>query len=450
MTSKDPKIIIRKYRRRSRLVMAATVLTVLALLTLSVPLLVKFLMVTLCFVLEIAVLARMMSRCADPLLNDDLDPQMYYTVTHGIGAHGTNGMTDITTAYYLYDYHAAYNLCLQKLHSTKSGLYTYQYKMYLARMYFDTAELDKLRGICNDFQAAFENKRHLSMIYGNLIRFYTVFCDGDYATCRDLYKKLMSEKLYHSNRLTKIQIDYAYAVACLKNGDTEEAVLYFERIVQEAPKLNFARIAEHYLDAVSREQSDRPPDRHCIQDNNYVPPRVEQQKSSLPKRIGMLAVLCVALIVIGVSLYQGRPQPPLEAIAVNDEVSQLLAMLPVNENGDAVCLYANAYDDLAVAYLDCTGHEQYQCKITCEGIDVGWVYTIQAADSDLKITCTVYEDEHDIPNTAYKTAAFTHKNTTQYFTVIALEEQSFWSYSAYLENMEQLQTMLNDIVLENT
>ncbi len=440
----DAKGIIKRYQKRARTVEILTVFAILAALALQITIVVKILLVIGLLLLEIVVLAVLMTRTSNSLLTRDLDPELYYMVSHGIGAAAKNDTVDITAAYYMNDYHTAYNLCVQKLENTGSTAQQYWYKMILSRIYFDTGEIEKLREICEDFHAAFAQNRYLSSHYGQLMAFYSLYCDGSFASCCELYMKRMEETQYKQNALVKTQIDYAYAVARYQNGDWQEAAVYFNQIVQTAPKLNFAHIAQNYLDAIESGE-EVVITQACVREDDFTPPTCSSSKPSLSKWIITGVVLFVGFLVIGVSLYQSRPQEPLAALkAYDDTVQAILTMISVNEQEDALCVYQNANDLLGIAYLDARGENRYQCKITSDGTEAGWYYTVEASDSDLKMSCVILEKEQNIPQTSVAYSMFDWHGKTYTFVIETLADHSCWGYSVYLDDPEQMQAVFEE------
>ena len=446
----NAKITIVRYKKHANVTKIVTVVGVLAVLLLSISLPVRIALVMVLLLLEVRLLSRLMTHTTNVLLNKHLDPELYYAVAHGIGAVAPNGMVDITAAYYMHDYHTAYNLCLQKLEKTKATALQYWYKMMLSRMYFDTGDLEKLREVCVDFQNAFANSRALSSRYGALIKFYTMFCEGDYKACCEYYKARMEEPQYARLALVKVQIDYAYAVACYRNGDRREATMYFEKVVQSAPKLNFARIAKTYLDGIASGENvslELPFEKS----ENFSPPTVSVAKPPLSKLIVAGVVLVVGLIVIVVSLYNSRPQEPLAALQAYDDTAQaILALQPINDQQDALCVYQHADDLMGIAYLEAKGEGRYQCKITLDGTEIGWRYTVEASDSNLKLSCSIFDSEQDIPQTAVVYSTFVLDEKTYYFVITSCEKHKNLGYSMYVDNPEQMQAAFEEFLAQTS
>ncbi len=431
----NEEMIMRQYKRRSRITIAVLLIVILTVLCSSFSLATKLVLTAILFAVEIVILAVLMSRTTDPLLTDRLDPKLYYTVCTMLRTVPANGLTEILTAYYLFDYHAAYNLCVQKLSSHQYKKYEFDYKLYLARMYFDCGEVDKLREVCEEFYVAFEKSKKLRLIYGDLMRFYRSFCEEDYATCCDFYKQRMCEKAYATKKILKIQLDYGYAVARFKNGETEEAATVFTKIINEAPQLNFAYIARQYLEKIERGE-DRGVCVTYTRDEQYRAPATVAQKPSPVKKRLWVFVLVAA--VVALQVVQDLPRPPLDAVQAYDEsVTEILCSLPVGDTNDLLCLCSNEHGNYTVAYLHAKGNERYQCKMACAGLRPTLCYAIQSPDSDLVLYCTVYSDVANIPADAVTYTPFTDNGATRYFIIISLEEKESWVYNGvWVESAE--------------
>lgn len=177
-------------------------------------------------------------------LLDKLDAPLYNELAKECKLFHESAIYQLQGEYSLGNYQNVVSICEQQLKKEKIGKqFRFLYLSYLAEIYFDTDNKEKLKEICFRFNLALASESNKDKILKRHPRMaiYTELLDG---VCNIPSRP---EKL--TDR-AKISRDFLDARIYLMRGETDEAKRRFEKIINDAPKLNYAKLAAHALEAI--------------------------------------------------------------------------------------------------------------------------------------------------------------------------------------------------------
>ena len=162
----------------------------------------------------------------------------------------------VLSAYSLGDYQTTINICTKKLMKNSRVNNKYFYLLLLARSYFELRDIEKLHVVCDKFEYYLLQEKKAQQIRKqySVMQFFQYFLKKDFDACKLYYESRInnSEKVTKSkNNLLKLQSSFYYAIACYKTNDIEKAEEIFNKIIEIAPKINFANLSKRYLEEIS-------------------------------------------------------------------------------------------------------------------------------------------------------------------------------------------------------
>lgn len=193
------------------------------------------------------------------ILIDKMEPQAYHTVFHSSKYAKTNGDEDIEIAYFIGDYNKVISLVedKKKKAADKGKKFTnVPDSLYLCLSCFELGDFENAKKSISYFKSLFERRKtnkifELSYIYQ--LDFIDNFIDGRYDKCiaiEDVKSNLPDKAMSNTFRA---RMDYYTALAYYYNGDVDTAKQYFETVIVFCPHLNYARLAEKYIDVIADE-----------------------------------------------------------------------------------------------------------------------------------------------------------------------------------------------------
>ncbi|MBQ9861455.1 MAG: hypothetical protein IJO75_04270 [Clostridia bacterium] len=408
-----------------------------------------------CFFFAIAFIASTVikSKYINPILNNELNPQKYYTVICGTHNATKYAIDEMLVSYFMRDYNAVINICNLKLKDKKIRNYKYFYIQYLARTYFDLGDYENLKATCEKFESELSEVKNLKSAkkirnaFGNPIKYYDSYLSADFKACKEQYKRLIDDSILLNNKLQKIAAYYLYAIACYKLGDFEEAKAYFTVIVNEAPLLCYCEIAKNYIHAIDNNQEFDLEKRSIEINPNY---EIPQGKAVMPDKrgavIGIIAIILLAVIICIVSV-NVAPSTPEKALKNNEGMTELIFTYEANKEKDLFCFYNTKRDGLSVAFLECTGEDKYKVGVTLDGISFGSKGEIGVAKRDLIIEFAVYDNIYDIPTNNLGVKEFSAEEGTAYFCITSVRNENVtFSHTSYssLSQYEEIISMFEN------
>ena len=165
------------------------------------------------------------------------------------------------------------------------------YFFLIASCYFDLGDEKKLRETCETVNQALRDDPDKEKILQEkpIFNFLNQYINGDFDAACDYLNTPPPE----NTRIYEITFAYRRALIALRKGETINAKTQFERIIHEAPKLNFARLAQYRIDAIENNTGFQILLEETIHIDNNAPTEKSQQKKSRQ----IIKVIAIYLII---------------------------------------------------------------------------------------------------------------------------------------------------------
>lgn len=200
------------------------------------------------------------------IIYNDLDSELFNDVINCLGKNRKiSELWYVQSFYFIGDYRNMVSLCSESMKSDKRKVFQFTYLFMLAEVYFELGEKEKLKYTCEKidllasdkttFKQKFfgilrfiflginENKT-LKVIFKN-IKFFESYLEGDLQECITMLDKRKRKTNYQN-----VNKDLSLAIIYYRSGDMTQSKMLFEEIIQKAPKMNFAKISQNYLEAI--------------------------------------------------------------------------------------------------------------------------------------------------------------------------------------------------------
>ncbi|MGN0493950.1 MAG: tetratricopeptide repeat protein [Acutalibacteraceae bacterium] len=426
MNNEELQVIYLTYKKKIKVYSWISAVLLIILLCLPISILIKIPLAVLVFLAALIISGTSAKKkYLDPVLSERLDPQSYLSLIYATNNINKYALDEIICAFLLYDYEKAASICLLKLADPKCKAYKLYYMAYLARIYFDTGEYDKLNEIREKFRTETAAKRNGQAIRNNfkLFTFYDLYFEGKYEECRRLYELLYKDPKFCQTRLNRLMVAYSLALVTLKAGDTDKAKALFSRIAGEAPHLNLGIIASDYLSALENGTEYSPVPKNTEPDSDFklpLPPKNPNTKRSV-----VVLVICIAVIaaLAAWGAFTSSPKEPFRAIAMHESISELCGTIAIEGTDDMLAVYSSQNGALYAAYLKGNGDGKYTYKLSSEELESGYKYTICSAGSDLKLTFELFDDTFSLPDEYCVAIELDDSGKTRCFCLTSVEER---------------------------
>lgn len=295
--------LIKKCRRIRVLIKLAGIAVMLTVMWLMRASVLFYAAGLIAYVAVTSVLASIMNiKLVAPILSHELDPKKYLEVVSAVNKRPC-GIGDTTIGSYgCFDYQTTVNVCTGVIKNGGKKRYVIACIVYLARVCFDTGDIAGLAELCERFDATtaqFKDGEKLRRLYV-VMDYYKLWVKGEYSRCADMYAGLIGSELYNRSPLQSVSVDYLYAAALYKTGDTDRAKQIFESIAVRAPKMNYARIAELHLKAIAAGEQYSCALPKPTPDESYVVPASNSNRKRIIILLVGIAVVTVLLALLGI------------------------------------------------------------------------------------------------------------------------------------------------------
>lgn len=437
MGNKQNYKLAKKHKKRMRSVLILSALLAVGALSSSAGWLLKIVLAAALFLIPSVLWFSISMSKAKKYLFEELNPFKYYAV---MGVYGKNLTEDnYEFNYAVGNYEKAVSLCLKEMSKTKLKQIEVECKYYLALCYFETENYEKLRIVCDELKAVFssdKNGKVYKQQYGLVLDYFIDFLNGDYEKCKNIKSCTeLTDKKYSNFYIVKAQ--FYYAVALYKNNEIADACKEFESIAVCCPDLNLSKLSAKYLNSVRDYKADTESYNHpsCeIQKESYI---TFPQKEMTKGRMAVLIMCLVVLALLVLQMNQSSVGSALDVLYENEEATGIIETVPVNDDGDVLCIYEKD-EKIGVAYLDSVGENEYKFGIaTTHGSGFpkssdAEIHCVKAGDSNLKIRYSVTSFEK-VPFETLSVNKFEKDNRTYYFNIISIENEYCSGHVMYLE-----------------
>lgn len=203
----------------------------------------------------------------------------------------------INAAFFTGDYQTVVNIVScqirKKRCSIKEKLF---YLSLLARVYFELRDFDKLNLLLkkhDEIRELYPSKKLVNTA-NSIWSYYRYFLDGNFEACKTICREKhleLNSKAWDA-KIRKLNNDFAYAVACYENGDTNDAIEYFESIISYAQNMHSSELSARYVEAI-KTNSEITVFEEIVPEKNY-----QLYDSRTTKKIHRHRIITVILLII--------------------------------------------------------------------------------------------------------------------------------------------------------
>lgn len=421
----DPKFAIKRYKRAAWLCTIPIMIVCIVLCVLLGPAWFSVIVLPLYFVTLLLVRMRLTRKYIDGQLFDKLDAESYRATIFNCDIFPRHGLKVIAASYFAGDYQSVVSFCVQKLNDKKCNQHRFIYLSWLAKVYYEVGDLEKLRAVVDKFE--FETE---SLANGEGIRrkitvmgFFRNYLDGNFAKCIEHYENCFNdEKLAQPDmRFSLVQCHFNYAVFNYRLGHFETATVHFKKVIDIAPKLYLAASAARYLEAISNGTQ------YVSEFGELLPdicaPMPRAKRSTIVSRV-VLGVLACVLLVLSLIIDQFPSKSERIEAAVNSQYpdADVIAVADLEYHGQDVATFVlcetkeNTVTAGFVAVSSKTNDLFFDTAIF--KVVAGNDYTVETVSKDFEVTFTVCESSNDIPKDCILTVPTKINNTLSGFLCI--------------------------------
>ena len=245
-TMKKAKRRLRKYRFWI-VAVSVTVLLLFALITFMLSrdgigfILLPFALLVLLFGSVIC-----FNKCVLVLVTKEMDPDTFLKIFDIEKMDGASGTWQLLGEYYAGNYQNIISLCNLKMKNQKlAQKHQYMYMCYLANVYFDIGDYEKLKSILDKFNAqlAKEKPNRAATMRSSypVMDFYTSYLGENTEACKNYLDRPIKDEV------TKYRRKFFMAKLAYDDGDTEKARALYSEIKEKAPSINYGKLAATVL-----------------------------------------------------------------------------------------------------------------------------------------------------------------------------------------------------------
>lgn len=423
------KRILRKYRLQTNLVWLAVALIVLAVYMLAIysvinPLLALATLVTARFLRNLIV-NRLYYGRINRIIAEDMDVALYEECIRTGGIYFVSGVERLAPAIMTGDYQSVVDICADRSTDPKCAKIAWYYLVQRAQIYFELDDRDALRAVCDEFEYMVKYAKN-----GNSIRnkapvftFYRAYLNGDLPAC----------EAYLQTPPSSLHTDFRTALLYYRVGDTQRAEPYFEAVIDRAPHLYSATVAQSYLEAIETGTPYVNTTKAPLPTPGYTmpkPPKPILKRHKVRKIISGVAIgiTVFVLLILSLSYYMGDSEKSYTdrlyeaAVQTHYPDAKILHQFFLKEDGKTIenmCIVETADGTLVVGYLytyqDSEDDAFYFTRYL--EIQVGRLYSYSGYVSGAMISYKFTDDKNSIPDDAYYSAELETAQGTLYFYV---------------------------------
>lgn len=319
------------------------------------------------------------------VLFDDLNAQEFHRIITGNKHFLPPISYRINAAFFTGDYQTVVNIAtyqlLKKKRSTNAKLY---YLSLLARTYFELRDFDKLNLLLKKYDGIKDlyPSKKLFNVENSIWSYYRYFLDGNFEACKTICREKhleLNSKAWDA-KIRKLNNDFAYAVACYENGDTNDAIEYFESIISYAQNMHSSELSARYVEAIKTNSkmtllSEIVPEKDFQPYDDRTTKKIQRHRIVTTVLLTLVCVCIIASEVIGFVINEKQNQYDSEnnsaIVEFENDLSNAIARNYDNAN---FIKYFNVTDG--------TQHIDSFCLIEhSNGLDLASIVTYDAGES---------------------------------------------------------------------
>lgn len=318
----------------------------------------------------------------------------------------------INAAFFTGDYQTVVNIVScqirKKRCSIKEKLF---YLSLFARVYFELRDFDKLNLLLkkhDEIRELYPSKK-LVNIANSIWSYYRYFLDGNFEACKTICREKhleLNSKAWDA-KIRKLNNDFAYAVACYENGDTNDAIEYFESIISYAQNMHSSELSARYVEAIKTNSkmtllSEIVPEKDFQLYDDRTTKKIQRHRIVTTVLLTLVCVCIIASEVIGFVINEKQNQYDSEnnsaivefeknlsnAIVMNYDKANFITYFNVTDGAqhiDSFCLveHGNGLDLTSIVTYD--GGESLDLIILIDDIQIPNDYSVKSAVSNNQI-----------------------------------------------------------------
>lgn len=378
-------------------------------------------------------------------LIDQLDAPLYQEIVKEGKIYVPSALWQLQGEYFSGNYQNVISICNQQLEVEKlAKKYKYYYLVYLATTYFDLGDQEKLKDTCETFNQNLTNEKNKERILRRIPRmvFFNHYIRGNFDACSDYLYKPQAQKI------NQVYRTYCQARIALLKEDIDEAKKLFESVLQTAPKLNYAILAAHGIEAIEKGIPYQDTFESIIVATDFLIPEVSK-KNKILKIIRLVAgIILIGCVVAysGVSAFMKMQDKAYEndlaayregiriLVEENYDSVEILDTFNLKKDGQIVdsmflcktdesillgCLYSYRNDE----------KQYYDVKYEMPFSDLEKTHsplmylTFQCTTSEYYVYSYFYTSKDELPSEYHHLSAITVDGKTVYFAVTEIDDQ---------------------------
>ncbi len=428
----DPKIAIRRYRRAAFLWSIPILIAYIALYALLDSVWFFCVVLPLFLVTMLLIRKRLSRKYIDGELFDNLDAERYRAVILNCDFFLRHGLRVISASYFAGDYRSVVSFCTQKLNDKKCKKHRFTYLCWLAKVYYEVGDLEKLRAVVDKFE--FETE---SLADGDKIRrklsvmgFFRNYLDGNYETCFEHYETRFNDQqlAQPDMRIALMQCHFNHAVINYRLGYYETAKTHFKTVVDIVPKLYLATSAARYLESIDNGTPYVSEFGELLPDLNAPMPRAKRSTIVKAVVVGVLAFVFLLLSLFSVKFTSKAER--IQAVVSNHYPdSKVIAVTDLEYDGwdIATLVLCETKENTVVAGFVAVSNETNKAFFDTAIVNVkaGEEYTVKTVPKGYEVTFTVCNSSKDIPTNSILTVPTEMNGTLNGFLCVV---DITWSY----------------------
>lgn len=342
MEDRNPKWIARGYKIRYWVFFGALVfLALMANYSIDFSPIAYLLVYGAVIVLSMLFVVFCYNRYITSVLTKEFSPELYKQVLIEGELISRAATERINATFYTGDYQKTIDIVYDRMKDEKCSKFKPFYLITLARIYFELADDESLRRVCEEFETYAASSKSPAKIWEKymVMKFYSAYSKGE-PLCRAEYEKLMNNKKKMKSVWFQVHARYTYAVILYLEGEKEAALNHFNYVIGVAEGLNIAGISKGYVEAIKKgkEYNRETVILRPTEDYKFSAYKRITKKNRKKAVIGLAAYLAAAITLLGgVKIYNDVAKAKYEkAVAEHYSEFEIIDTVSLIKNREVV------------------------------------------------------------------------------------------------------------------
>jgi len=326
----------------------------------------------------------------------------------------------INAAFFTGDYQTVVNIVScqirKKRCSIKEKLF---YLSLLARVYFELRDFDKLNLLLkkhDEIRELYPSKKLVNTA-NSIWSYYRYFLDGNFEACKTICREKhleLNSKAWDA-KIRKLNNDFAYAVACYENGDTNDAIECFEKIISYAQYMHSSELSVRYVEAIKTNSemtllSEVTPENDFQLYDDRTAKKIQRHRIVTTVLLTLVCACIIASEVIGFVINEKQNQYDSEnnsaivefeknlsnAIAINYDDANFITYFNVTDGAQHIgsfCLVEHDDGLDLTSIVTYNGGKSLDLIILIENIQIPNDYSVRSAVSNNQIEFYISDEQ---------------------------------------------------------